>query len=226
MSINIKIHDWRESTPEEQARDVPEMHRTGCGYRDGMSLQEIYDANHGYYTLNRRRARAENLATWSHRGVVVLVVLIEHVVEVSDYRDRKKHIIVGKIVTPDDRTFGWKYKDTIRWSRNPVTYEEDNPPQAAADLFAHMRPFTCSCGCGQEVYVPGFAPGHAQKALSQEITAIFGSIEIFLACVRRKKYRTAIEEMVYEMRREHQSSLEELARDAEDYEFEQWSSEL
>jgi hypothetical protein len=107
-----------------------------------------------------------------------------------------------------------------------VTYEEDHPPERSVDLFAHMRPFTCSCECGQEVSVPGFAPGHGQKALTREITAIFGRVEIFVACVRRPEYRKAIEQMVDEMRREQQPSDEELAREAEDYQFERCDHEL
>jgi hypothetical protein len=191
-----------------------------------MSLQDIYDANHGYYTLNRRRARGERLATWSYRGNVVLVVLIQHIVEVVDSRDRKKQIIVGKIVEPDDPDLGWKYKDTVPWARNPVTYEDDNPPERVIDIFAHLRPFACSCGCGREVDVPGFAPGHAQKALTREINELFGGIEIFVACVRQPKYRKAIEEMLDEMRDDAGSSPEEIARDIVDYHFEQWGAEL
>lgn len=226
MSINIKISDWRGFTQEESPRDLPEMHRTGCGYREGMGLQEIYDANHGYYTLNRRRARGQRLATWSYRGVIVLVVAIQQIVEVTDYRGRKKHIIVGRIVERDDPDFGWKYKDTVQWSRNPVTYEEDKPPDRVIDIFAHMRPFKCSCGCDQEVDVPGFAAGHAQKALAREITSLFGTVEIFVECVSRPKYRTAIEEMVVEMHHEAGGSPEEISRDQDDYHIDLWEDEL
>lgn len=226
MSINIKISSWREFSADELRHDVPEMaHRTGFGFREGMTLQEIFDANHGYYTLNRRRASGERLATWSFRGRIVCVAVIHHIVDVSDHRGRPKYVIVGAVVGPDDEHYGWKYKDEVSTSRNPVTYENDNAPERRLQL-SHLRPFCCTCGCGLIVDLPGFAPGHAQKALMREITGIFGSIEIFVSIAGTEKYREKFTMIVDEARSDHGLTAEEYVEVEESYHMEKWDDEL
>jgi hypothetical protein len=91
---------------------------------------------------------------------------------------------------------------------------------------AHVHSDLRSCRPRAQSHRRGFAPGHAQRALTQEVTAIFGSIEIFVMCVRRPKFRKALEKMVDDVRQGHQASPDELVEWAQEYHFERWRDEM
>ena len=94
MAINIKMGPWSKG---DRARDARGMDREGCGYGENMTLEEIYQCNHGVYVLDPRRAERHQFATWSFRGDVKLAVKISDIQPTNVDRGRTKDALRNNV---------------------------------------------------------------------------------------------------------------------------------
>lgn len=172
--IHITIGPWKEADPEDG------LHRSHVGYRQGMSEQEMFDANHGEWAIGTKRHDTERFALFSFDGKVVQAI------EVHDYKrtrkfakeDRRddKYTMNGTILKPGHSVYekyvGGDTPEEITPGRNPVRYFPDAEFDAATG-----RP--CRCGCGETTTAGEFIPGHDQKAIHERIARI-GTVAAFL----------------------------------------------
>lgn len=158
MTINFKLGDRRDQTPEEDP-----MSRTWLGWSADATDQEVYEQNRGLWLLGRR-ARSQRIATFSHHGVVVAVVAVEGIEEIPPLGDGKpKWAIVGRVLEAGDDDYDALIGQAVDGYRNPVTYP-----------LGGVR--TCACGCGGDVAGSRvFLPGHDQRAIHDRIAQEWGT---------------------------------------------------
>ncbi len=151
-----------------------ELGRDRTGYKDTMSPQALYDANHGTWALGAR-ANRERYALVQFQGTVVQAIEIKRVEPVAGrYAGRetsRRSVIHGDILAEGHPVYD-KYVNKaspIAPQRNPVGYfdaPEDHTP--------------CLCGCGQPTPAgKDFQTGHDQTALHDRVGQI-GSVKQFI----------------------------------------------
>ncbi|MGW4420492.1 hypothetical protein [Streptosporangium sp. NPDC004631] len=161
--IHITLSDRKESPSDDP------LGRTHYGYSPNMSPSEIYRDNHGYYVLGARADR-ENYALFSapdHNGERTVVLVVE-----IDKIDREtvpgRGVITGNILSEGHPVFDAYVGNPITGNRNPINY---------IDSVVGRR--TCACGCGTEISLGQFVPGHDQRALHERVGQI-GTVLDFL----------------------------------------------
>lgn len=142
-----------------------ELGRTRCGWREGMSDYELYEAARGSWVLGPQADR-EHYALVIHDNIVRQSIEIERVVETVN--DRRA--VEGKVLKP-----GHKVYDTYVGKPSPVAPQRN--PIRYFDSPVGRKP--CRCGCGKPVSAGDFAMGHDQTALHERIKQI-GTVSEFL----------------------------------------------
>lgn len=155
ISIN---HDHFLDEPDE-------LMRTRCGYREGMSDEELYEVARGCWVLGPRADR-EHYALIVHRGIVRGAIEIDRLIDVNTGR----RAIEGKMLEPGHAVY-----DTYVGKASPV------PPQRNPIRYfsAQVGRKPCRCGCGEPVPSGDFVVGHDQIALHERIRQI-GTVAQFL----------------------------------------------
>ena len=158
MSINFKLDDRRLINHEEDAWD-----RTWIGWAEDLTDDDVYEQNRGVWLLGRR-SRNERLATFSHQGVVKVVVAIDD----FEYVPGGKQAIIGRVLRSGDPDYDRLIGTTVDTFRNPVTYQDEGDRE-------------CACGCGASVTgTVTFLPGHDQRAVHDRISKQWGSTLAFV----------------------------------------------
>ncbi len=162
MAINFKLDPVRAVAPEQD-----DMGRSWVGFSPTHSAQQTYEQNRGVWLLGPRAAR-EQYATFSHDGIVRVVVEVDRVetVPAKDATKRPKSAVVGRVLEAGHPVHDALVDQPADLHRNPVTYQPD--PSSG--------PRTCGCGCGTAVADHrAFVPGHDQRAVHERITRQWGS---------------------------------------------------
>lgn len=170
--IHITVGAWKEADLEDG------LHRTHVGYREGMSGQEMYDANHGEWAIGTKRQETEHFALFSFNGTVIQAIEVGDFeltrrFEKHDKRDNK-YTMHGTILD-GTHPVHQKYvgnSTPVTPGRNPVRYFSDPEFDKGAG-----RP--CRCGCGKTTTAGDFIPGHDQRAIHERIARI-GTVADFL----------------------------------------------
>lgn len=170
--LHITVTAKKSVNPEHDGLGRPYV-----GYEEGMTQDEMYEANHGEWSIGAR-AKNERYALFSFGRTVIQAVEIEDLERTTIYsgdpnekRD-DRYTIHGKVLTAGHPVFD-KYvgKPTpVTPARNPVRYFEDAE-------FDGGKP--CACGCDEFTTVGDFVPGHDQKAIHERIARI-GTVAEFL----------------------------------------------
>lgn len=172
--IHITVGAWKKADPEDG------LHRSHVGYREGMSDQEMYVANHGEWAIGTKRQETERFALFSYNGTVIQAIEVHRYERTrkfarEDKRD-DKYTMHGTILE-DTHPVHRKYVNRqtpkeVTTGRNPVRYfvdsEYDNSPGKS-----------CRCGCGETTTAGEFIPGHDQRAIHERIARI-GTVADFL----------------------------------------------
>lgn len=171
--LHITLGPWKEADSEDG------LGRSHVGYREGMSQQEMYDANHGEWAIGARgRNGSQHYALFSFGGHVVQALEIfefklTRKFTPADKRDNK-YTIHGKPLATGHPVFE-KYVGEgmpVTPGRNPVRYFDDPEFDGVVG-----RP--CRCGCGEMTTAGDFVPGHDQRAIHERIARI-GTVADFL----------------------------------------------
>ncbi|HEY0260572.1 MAG TPA: hypothetical protein VGC18_12060 [Lacisediminihabitans sp.] len=158
LTINFKLNDRFDI---DAAKDG--MGRAWVGWSLDLSDHEVYEQNRGIWLLGRR-ARSQEVATFSHHGEVVAVVAIERIEDIPSLQHQKpKQAIIGRVLQVGDADYDALIGQRVDHYRNPVTY-----------LPTGLR--TCRCGCGGAVAGSrAFLPGHDQRAIHDRIAQEWGT---------------------------------------------------
>lgn len=159
--LHITLGDWREVEPA-----TDELGRSYIGYKDGMTVDDMWESNRGCWVLGER-ADSERFVVFSHQGVVRMVAEIESI----DPTTSKRRVLTGRPLSAGDRAFD-VYIDgpaPVQGNRNPITYFDD--------LRFDRR--ECACGCGEQITRGDWIPGHDQKALHARVASI-GTVKEFV----------------------------------------------
>jgi hypothetical protein len=157
--IQITLGPKRQVSPDEDP-----LGRSSVGYAEDMSEQELYVANRGCWVLGSRADR-EQFAVIAYAGEIKQAIKIDRIVQTG-----KRRAIEGEILSAGHPVYdAYVGKDVPNQGvRNPITYFE-------SDFAARL----CGCGCGAEVSLGFFLPGHDQKALHDRVAQI-GTVHDFI----------------------------------------------
>jgi len=157
--LHITLGPARQVDPAED-----ELGRSRVGFSDDMSEQELDEANRGCWVLGARADR-EQYALVSLDGVVRQAIAIDRLVETGSRR-----AIEGRMLADSDPVYdAYVGKPApVGRVRNPITYVE-----------ATVGRRLCFCGCGAEVSLGHFLPGHDQRAIHERIARV-GTVVDFL----------------------------------------------
>ncbi|WP_344449738.1 hypothetical protein [Actinocorallia aurantiaca] len=138
--------------------------RAYLGFAEEMTQEQIYEANRGCWVLGARADR-EQFALINYKGVIRQAIEIERIVPAGNRRAME-----GKILTAGHPVYdAYVGKPSpVDAVRNPITYFESEHASRA-----------CGCGCGAEVKLGHFLPGHDQKALHDRVARI-GTVHEFI----------------------------------------------
>lgn len=149
------------------------LNRSRYGYEPGMTPDEIYEANRGYYAIGTEAAARERYAIFSGirsngERTVVLAVAINSITPVQVPGKPGRRTIEGRPLERGHPVHDTYVGKPIEGARNPVVYF-DSP----FDLRE------CACGCGEQVSRSQFVPGHDQRALHERVARI-GTVAEFI----------------------------------------------
>jgi hypothetical protein len=170
--IHITVGALKEADPEDG------MQRSHVGYREGMSDQEMYDANHGEWAIGTKRQETERFALFSFNGTVIQAIEVHKYERTRKFEKHEKrddkYTMHGEILTDGHPVYD-KYvgqPTPVSPGRNPVRYFSD--PE-----FDNATGRPCRCGCGETTTAGDFIPGHDQRAIHERIARI-GTVAEFL----------------------------------------------
>lgn len=172
--LHITITAKKSVNPE-----IDGLGRPFVGYEEGMTQDEMYEANHGEWAIGAR-GQSQKYALFSFGRTVMQAVEIESLECTTQYENvpgehrDNRYTIHGKILGEGHPVFE-KYvgKPTpVSIARNPVRYFDD--PQ-----FDGEAGQLCRCGCGETTTGGDFVPGHDQRAIHERIARI-GTVAEFL----------------------------------------------
>jgi len=157
--IHITLADMRSVKPWEDA-----LRRSYVGFAEELTEEELYEANRGCWVLGARADR-EQFAIINYKGVIRQAIEIKQIVPAGNRR-----AIEGRILSAGHPVYdAYVGKPSpVGTVRNPITYFE-------SEFAARV----CGCGCGAEVNLGYFLPGHDQKALHDRVAKI-GTVHDFL----------------------------------------------
>lgn len=169
--IHITLGDYGPAHPDDGLK------RSHVGYRPGMTADEMYEANHGEWTVGAR-AQKERYVLFSYKGIVVQAVEVETLDKTRPFpkEDKRDHKFTfnGRVLAKGDPVFdAYVGHDTpVTPARNPVRYFKD-------DRFDGGPGKPCRCGCSGTTTRGDFLPGHDQIAIHARIARI-GTVSEFL----------------------------------------------
>ena len=157
--LHITLGPARPVDPNED-----ELGRSRVGFGEDMDEQELYEANRGCWVLGAR-AHRQQYALVSFDQVVRQAIAIDRLVQTGGRR-----AIEGRILAAGDPVYDtYVGRPTpVGRVRNPITYFE-----------ATVGRRLCFCGCGEEVSLGYFLPGHDQRAIHERIARV-GTVVDFL----------------------------------------------
>jgi hypothetical protein len=170
--LHITVTAKKPVDPEQDGLGRPYV-----GYEPDMTQDQMYEANHGEWSIGAR-AQNERYALFAFARTVIQAVEIESLERTTIFsgdpgekRD-DRYTIHGKILSKGHPVFD-KYvgqPSPVSAARNPVRYFDD--PEFDGGL-------RCRCGCGELTTGGEFVPGHDQKAIHERIARI-GTVAEFL----------------------------------------------
>ena len=120
-AVLIRLGSWRDGVLEIE----PGRYRTGAGYREGMSLDELVDATRAWWRINPERVEREDIrfAVAVHGGVTRAVMVIGDWIQRADGRwaFAATPLLDGPVYDEWVGRIGRRV-DFPRGSQNPVTY--------------------------------------------------------------------------------------------------------
>jgi hypothetical protein len=121
--INFRLMPYHQRTPEEAEFDP--MDRPGAGWKPGMTPEEVWECNRGYWRLGAR-ARGERYATFSTGdGRVRCAARIARVVNVGVVPSRgMRYALEGAVLKPGDPEYDRLMGMVVPRHRNFVYIDE------------------------------------------------------------------------------------------------------
>lgn len=171
--LHITVTAKKRVPPESDG-----LGRRFVGYEEGMTQDQMYEANHGEWAIGAKARDREKYALFTFGRTVIQAVEIESMRPTKIFEDvpgehrDDRYTLDGKILKKGHPVYD-KYvgKETpLSPARNPVRYFND--PE-----FDGGR--SCRCGCGEPTTGGDFVPGHDQRAIHQRIARI-GTVAEFL----------------------------------------------
>ncbi len=125
--LHIRLGELRQVDPV-----ADDLGRSVVGYREGMSDEQVYEANRGCWRLGAR-AQDERYAIFSFNGIVRQVVEISSV-EPAPKRSMRS-VVYGRVLGPGERIHDAYVNRPAPESRgrNPISYVPDVPDMATPE---------------------------------------------------------------------------------------------